>query len=45
VVGDKCDQLHDKLVRNMETGSLEIDELWSRVGIRQQRITSADDTE
>jgi IS1 family transposase len=44
VVGEKCEQLHDKLVRNIETGSLQIDELWSRVGIRQQRITQ-DDTE
>src|SRR6266850_1261474 len=44
VVGDKCDKLHDKLVRDVETGSLQIDELWSRVGIRQQR-TTPDDTE
>ncbi len=42
VVGEKCDRLHDKLVRDVETGSLEIDELWSRVGIRQQRTTPED---
>jgi len=43
-VGDKCDRLHDGLVHYVETGSLEIDELWSRVGVRQAR-TTPDDTE
>ncbi len=44
VVGEKCDQLHDKLVRNVQTGSLQIDELWSKVGRRQSR-TQPGDTE
>jgi IS1 family transposase len=41
-VGEKCEQLHDRLVRNVQTGSLQLDELWSRVGISQKRITEAD---
>ena len=41
-VGEKCAALHDRLVRNVQTGSLQIDELWSRVGISQRRTTEAD---
>jgi transposase-like protein/IS1 family transposase len=41
-VGEKCEQLHDRLVRNVQTGSLQIDELWSHVGISQKRTTEAD---
>ena len=42
VIGEKCDSLHDKLVRNVTTSALQIDELWSRVGIRQSRTTPDD---
>jgi IS1 family transposase len=33
------DRLHDKLVRNVKTDAVQVDELWARVGIRQSRIT------
>jgi IS1 family transposase len=42
-VGEKCGQLHDRLVRNITAGALQIDELWSRVGISQKRTTSDDE--
>lgn len=35
-VGQKCEQLHDKLVRHITTGSLQIDEIWTRVGCSQK---------
>ncbi len=43
-VGQKCESLHDKLVRNLTVESLQIDELWARVGISQRR-TTVDDVE
>jgi IS1 family transposase len=42
-VGEKCGQFHDKAVRNVTAGALQIDELWSRVGISQRRTTPADE--
>lgn len=41
-VGMKCYEFHDKTVRNLTVGSLQIDELWSRVGISQKRTTPED---
>ncbi|HEX3857284.1 MAG TPA: transposase [Verrucomicrobiae bacterium] len=41
-IGQKCETLHDKLVRHVTTGSLQIDELWARVGISQRRTTESD---
>jgi hypothetical protein len=41
-VGQKCEQLHDKLVRHLTVASLQIDELWARVGISQRRTTESD---
>lgn len=35
-VGGKCELLHDRLVRHVQTGSLQIDELWARVGCCQK---------
>ena len=37
VIGQKCEALHDRLSRNIETGSLQIDELWARVRCSQKR--------
>lgn len=42
-VGQKCEQLHDRLVRNVTTGALQIDEIWSRVAISQRRTTPDDE--
>jgi len=36
-VGEKCEQLHDRLVCNIRTESLQIDEIWARVAISQKR--------
>jgi IS1 family transposase len=36
-VGHQCKTLHDRLVRNLTVGSLQIDELWSKVGVKQAR--------
>lgn len=39
VIGRKCDALHDRLARNIATGSIQIDELWARVGVSQRVLT------
>ncbi|MGD0349231.1 MAG: transposase [Verrucomicrobiota bacterium] len=36
-VGQKCDAFHDRVVRNLTIGSLQIDELWARVGASQRQ--------
>lgn len=41
-IGRKCEQFHDRIVRNIQTESIQIDELWARVGLRQSRITQWD---
>ncbi len=41
-VGQACDDLHDRTMRNLAVQSLQIDELWSRVGISQKRTTPED---
>jgi IS1 family transposase len=42
VAGQKCDQLHDRLVKNISTGSLQIDELWAYVGTKQANTFRGD---
>lgn len=41
-IGQKCEQLHDRISRNVKTDALQIDELWSRVAINQKRTTFSD---
>jgi transposase-like protein/IS1 family transposase len=41
-VGQKCEEFHDRTMRNLKVQALQIDELWSRVGISQKRTTPAD---
>jgi transposase-like protein/IS1 family transposase len=46
-VGAKCAAFLDRTVRNVQTGALQIDEIWSRVGISQRLLNRrgiADDT-
>jgi IS1 family transposase len=42
-VGEKCAAFLDRTVRNVTTGALQIDEIWSRVGISQRRTTPRDE--
>jgi IS1 family transposase/transposase-like protein len=42
VIGAKCERFHDDAVRFINTESIQLDELWSRVGIRQSRTTEFD---
>jgi len=35
-IGQKCESFHDGIVRHVTTGSLQLDELWSRVGCSQK---------
>ena len=42
VIGEKCERFHDEIVRNVKTESIQLDELWARVGIRQSRTTERD---
>jgi hypothetical protein len=41
-VGGKCAAFLDSTGRNLAVDSLQIDELWARVGISQRRTTPAD---
>jgi IS1 family transposase/transposase-like protein len=42
-VGAACERLHDRLARNIKTDSLEIDELWAKVGCSQKNAPKWDD--
>jgi transposase-like protein len=42
VIGQKAEQFHDNTVRAVQTESIQLDELWVRVGIRQSRTTESD---
>lgn len=42
VIGAKAEQFHDAIVRNVKTESIQLDELWARVAIRQNRTTEWD---
>ncbi|HEX4120967.1 MAG TPA: IS1 family transposase [Verrucomicrobiae bacterium] len=42
VIGDKCADFLDRNIRNLDTTSIQIDELWARVGVRQNRTTPDD---
>lgn len=41
-VGEKCAQFHDKRVRGLTVGSLQIDELWQFVGCKAKRASEYD---
>ncbi len=42
-VGAGCERLHDRLARNVKTDSLQIDELWAKVGCSQKNIKPGED--
>ena len=42
VIGAKCERFHDEIVRDIKTESIQLDELWARVGIRQSLTTPSD---
>ena len=44
-VGQKCERLHDNLVRFLNVDALQIDELWSRVGCSQKRACQIGNTD
>jgi transposase-like protein/IS1 family transposase len=41
-IGAKCERFHDETVRYINTESIQVDELWARVGVRQSRTTQWD---
>jgi transposase-like protein/IS1 family transposase len=41
-VGEACRRMHDRIVREVKTDAVQLDELWSRVGVRQSRTTESD---
>lgn len=41
-IGQKIEALHDRLAVNISVESLQIDELWARVGVSQRRTTDLD---
>lgn len=44
-VGQKCELLHDRLVRHVTTDALQLDELWSRVFCSQKRANQLGDSD
>jgi len=42
-VGAACERLHDRLAQNIKTDSLQIDELWAKVGCSQKNAPAWDD--
>jgi IS1 family transposase/transposase-like protein len=42
VIGAKAERFHDQIVRDVKTESIQCDELWARVGVRQSRTTQWD---
>jgi len=41
-IGEKCERFHDEVVRHVKTESIQLDELWARVGVRQSRTNERD---
>ncbi|MBI1179339.1 MAG: transposase [Alphaproteobacteria bacterium] len=41
-VGEGCRRLHDAMFRNLHVDLIEVDEIWSYVGKKQKRLTTAD---
>src|SRR5262249_18378655 len=41
-VGEKCAAFHDRTVRGLTVGSLQVDELWQYVGCKAKRTTAND---
>jgi IS1 family transposase/transposase-like protein len=41
-IGAKCERFHDETVRCINTESIQVDELWARVGVRQSRTNEFD---
>jgi transposase-like protein len=44
-VGQKCAEFHDKTVRNLTVGALQVDELWQYVGCKQKNAGKRDKEE
>jgi IS1 family transposase len=42
-IGPKLEALHNRLVRNVQTDAIQLDELWSRVGVSQKYPTPDDE--
>lgn len=44
-VGEACQRLHDRLLRNLQVNILELDEIWSYVGKKQGHLQPSDPPE
>jgi len=44
-VGDGCARLHDRLMRNLQVGLIELDEQWDFIGKKQKRVRDNDPDE
>lgn len=44
-VGEGCDRMHDRLVRDLDIRDVQADEIWSYVQKKQARVTEADPAE
>ena len=44
-VGEGCAKLHDQLMRGLNIGRVELDEIWSFVGKKQRKLSETDSGE
>ncbi|WP_437598966.1 IS1 family transposase [Sorangium sp. So ce590] len=44
-VGEGCEQLHNRLVRDVDCRTIQVDEIWSYVRKKQSRVTDTDPAE
>jgi len=44
-VGDGCERLHDRLMRDLNVGIIECDEQWDFIAKKQKRVQQGDPTE
>jgi len=44
-LGEGCDRLHDRLVRDLDIRDVQVDEIWSYVQKKQSRVTEEDPAE
>lgn len=45
LIGEGCERLHNRLVRDLVCTVIQVDEIWSYIGKKQRRVTDADPVE
>ena len=42
-IGEGCERLQDRIMKNLDCTAIEVDEIWGFVGKKQRQVTDADD--